>query len=71
MMSLHNLWRFRVAFALALALEGAAALALGVAGTWPIAASAVLALAGLLSAALVYPRGERPDVVDSNQHPAR
>ena len=61
MMSLHNLWRFRQAFALALALEGAAAAALGASGAWPAVASAVLTLAGLLSAALVFPRGERPE----------
>ncbi len=60
-MSLHNLWRFRVAFAAALALEGAAAAALGATGAWPVVASAVLALAGFLSTALVFPRGERPE----------
>lgn len=61
MMSLHNLWRFRLAFAVALAFEGAAAAALGASRAWPPAAAAVLALAGFLSAALVFPRGERPD----------
>jgi len=60
-MSLHNLWRFRQLFAAALALEGAAAAALGATHVWPAVASAVLALAGFLSAALVFPRGERPD----------
>lgn len=60
-MSLHNLWRFRVAFAAALALKGAAAATLGATGAWPAVAAAVLALAGFLSAALVFPRGERPE----------
>lgn len=70
MMSLHNLWRFRVAFAAVLAAEGAGAAALGVAGVWPGVPSAVLALAGLLSAALVFPRGGRPDLDGPSERPA-
>lgn len=62
MMSLHNLWRFRVLFAAFLALEGAAAIALGAAHVWPAVPAAVLALAGLLSSALVYPRGRFADI---------
>lgn len=62
MMSLHNLWRFRVAFAAVLALEGTASIALGAARVWSAAPSAVLALAGLLSAALVYPRGRFEEI---------
>jgi hypothetical protein len=62
MTSLHNLWRFRVAFAAVLALEGAAAVALGAARVWPAVPSAVLALAGLLSAALMYPRGRFEEI---------
>ncbi len=61
MMSLRNFWRFQMGFALALALEGATAAALGVAGRWPVTAAAVLAFMGFVSAWLVFPKGERPD----------
>lgn len=68
MMSLHNLWRFRVAFAAALALEGGAAVALGAVHVWPGDAATVLALAGLLSAALVFPWGKRPNLDAADAH---
>ena len=61
-MSLYNLWRARIAFALAAALYGLSAGAYGLTHGWDRGSALFLTLVPLLCAALVFPwsRADRP-----------
>lgn len=60
-MSLYDIWRFQIGFAVVLAAEGIGAAALGAVGVWPVSAAATLALVGIASALLVFPRYSAPE----------
>lgn len=60
-MSLYDIWRFQIGFAAVLVAEGFGAAALGAAGVWPASAAATLALVGIASALIVFPRYPAPE----------